>query len=658
MGMFRGLQQLRLEIKRIAYILKHSITRRLLIVVFSIYLIVTVTVTLLHMDFEYEFSKHQALSALKNIQAMVHDSVSQAIWEFNAQQLDSILNGLLSNQYVVGVRIDIPQNDATAEMKNREIGLVEDANGKLVYIDPKTNSPAPIPNTFERLIPDKFDITYTDALKRTLTIGTMYLYSSNKVVFQMVKQSYILIIVNAIIKSIALWVFFLWAGYYFISKPLVQLTDAIKQLAVGNWHSELIYKTNKNKQKTELNTLFDTFNDMTKSLLQAENGLRQSRNRLNKIFDTMPSALASVNNLNIIQGWNKEMANLTGVNNSDAMDRNFFTVFPAFNEYAYLLQVAFNESKEQQVQHAKIDQVRDSDQRLFHITVYPVNALVPAEVVIRIDDVTAQVKQETGLAQIEKLASVGASIAGVAHEINNPLGSIMQSTQNIVRRLDPNLEANKQVAAEMQIDLQHQYNYLQKREIIGFLDNIHSAGERASNIVKNMLKFTRRSTADMSKHSIMEIINDALQLCANDIAIQDHIDFKDLNIVKDFRTQDVEIECYPLEIQQVLLNLIRNAAQALNPAQAQKNITIGLEKTTNNKLILRVVDNGQGMPQEVLDQIFQPFFTTKPAGQGTGLGLSVCRNIIVQKHHGNMDVHSVVGQGTTFTITLPISQPK
>ncbi len=310
------------------------------------------------------------------------------------------------------------------------------------------------------------------------------------------------------------------------------------------------------------------------------------------------------------------------------------------------------------MQHVKLQHVQNSGHRLFHIAVYPVSGVFPPEAVIRIDDVTEQVKQENDLAQVEKLASVGASIAGVAHEINNPLGSIMQSTQNIMRRIDPNLEANKQAAEPLHLDLQTQYAYLQKREIISFLESIHAAGDRASNIVKNMLKFTRRSTTDMSKHGIIEIINDALQISASDIAIQQHIDFQDIVIKKDFPNQDIEVECFPLEIQQVLINLFRNAVQAMDPNQPEKILSIKLSKLGDNKIELIITDSGQGIPAEILSQIFQPFFTTKPAGQGTGLGLSVCRNIIVQKHHGNMEVKSEIGKGTSFIIYLPIQQAK
>lgn len=657
MNIFRWYSQGRLDIKRVAYILKHSITRRLLFVVFSIYLFVTISVTLLHMDFEYELSKRQTLSTLQNIQAMTQDSISQAIWEFNSSQLETILYGLLSNPYIVGIKLELPENDLFPEISNISLGLVEGQNGDLLFVDPATGEATPVvDNFFERLIPDEFALTYKDAIGRNVKIGNMVFYSSNSVVFSMVKQSYILIILNAIIKTICLWTFILWAGYYFISKPLLQLTEAIKQLSKGDWKSELIYKTRNKKTKTEINTLFDSFNEMTRSLQQTQSKLNYSRNRLNNIFDTTPSALAAVNNKLIIQGWNKYMSELTNVAQSHAIDKNLITIFPPFAEFTDMLQESLADNKEKQAQHIKIDEVKNSAHRLFHISIYPINNVYPPEAVIRIDDVTEQVKQESDLAQVEKLASVGASIAGVAHEINNPLGSIMQNTQNIIRRLDPSFAANQDVAKELNVDLAKQYSYLEKREILSFLESIRSAGERASNIVKNMLKFTRHSTKELSPQNMISIINDALQLCSSDVAIQEHIDFKDIKLNRHFPNEDIVIECNPIEIQQVLINIIRNAVQAMIQDQRQKILDISLAKIDEQKISIQIQDNGQGIPKDVLSQIFQPFFTTKEVGKGTGLGLSVCRNIIVQKHHGNLDVASEIGVGTTFTIILPIKQ--
>lgn len=609
----------------------------------------------MHMEFEYKNSKEQTIDALQNIENMVHDSVSQAIWEFNTTQLDSILNGLYTNKFLVGVKLEVAQDKAIPEFENQEIGLIEDTAGNMFFVDPTTDTETPRTDTFERLIPYVFDIYHTNILNNRELIGKMYLYSSNKVVFNQVKDSYILLIVNAMIKTIALWIVFLWAGYYYVSKPLKQLTEATKRLSEGDWDTDVQLSSRRHRKKTEINTLFDSFNDMTRQLHLTQDKLQGSRNELNKIFDTMPSALIYINQQGTIKGWNKHMLQETGIDSGRAIGQNIKDVYPAFAKYMYLVTDAIKGNREVQVKNAKIIASHKDDNRLFDIEVYPMPSDKIPEVVIRIDDITEEATHEADLIQVEKLASVGASIAGVAHEINNPLGSIMQGTQNVLRRLDPNLDGNKKVANELNIDLQQQHKYLEQREIVKFLNDIHEAGERASSIVKNMLKFTRRSTSEMTKTNLAHIINDSIQLASTDVSLQEKADFNQIEIIKNL-DNDAEIECFPMEIQQVILNLLKNAAQALDHNKSKREIVINLLKQADNKIRLEIIDNGQGINAEILNKIFEPFFTTKAIGEGTGLGLSVCKNIIVQKHHGAMDVESTEGVGTKFIISLPIIQ--
>jgi signal transduction histidine kinase len=525
------------KIIKIIKILKRSITRKMLVVVFSIYLVLTIAVTLAQMNFEYETTKRQTVEALSDIAAMTDDSLSQAIWEFNVAQIKSILQGISTNKIIVGQELIVFDSAALEELKNLKLGLINNENEEIVTIDAETLKATVYPSRLLRLLPYKHEIYHTDLTNHKQKIGEIILYSSNKIVFDQVKENFIILIINACIKTIALWVCFLWAGYTYISKPLAQLNTAIKQLATGNWNAELVSKVIKENKKTEINTLIDSFNEMTHELHAAQINLQ---------------------------------------------------------------------------------------------------------------------KHESALAQSEKLASVGALMAGIAHEINNPLGSIMQSTQNVLRRIDPELEVNQQAATVIGIDLHKQHEYLQKREILTFLDNIRVAGERASSIVKNMLRFTRRSNSEMSRSNVVDLINDGLQLVLTDFSLQENADLKQIVIEKNFCANEVFIDCFPIEIQQVILNLLKNAIQALQTVNHSKKITIELEKLDESHIRLIIADNGPGMPDDVKSQIFKPFFTTKPVGIGTGLGLSVCRNIIVEKHRGTMEVESAVGAGTKFIIDLPI----
>ncbi len=610
----------------------------------------------MQMAFEYQNSKKQTVAALHNIQAMTQNGLSQALWEFNSTQIEAILQGMYTNQFIVGLQLEIAKNNVVPDLTQKEIGLVADKEGKSVFVDPKTYAYSAPKSIFENLIPYSFDIKHIDSMQNEQTIGQMNLYSSNKIVFDQVKENYILLVINAIIKTAALWIIALWAGYRYISRPLKQLDSATKKLSAGNWNIELAYKKSSKNNKTEINTLFDSFNEMTHKLYSTQDKLETSRNRLNNIFDAMPSALISIDqNCNIV-AWNKDTEQATGISNESALGQSLLVAYPAFTDYMYLIETAKKLQSVQLIKNAKLNTNTQGDNRLYNLAVYPILVSEQYEAVIRIDDVTEAVKQEADLAQIEKLASAGALIAGVAHEINNPLGTIMQSTQTVLRRIDPNLAANQEVASKLGIDLELQSKYLEQREITTFLNGIHSAGERASSIVKNMLKFTRRSTTNMLKADLIELINDGLQLASTDVTLQEKTNFKKISIIKDSYADVVLIECMPMEIQQVILNLIKNAAQALEDTIDNKQISITISKLNQDKVKLTITDNGSGIPADILDKVFQPFFTTKPIGQGTGLGLSVCRNIIVQKHHGDMVVESAINVGTKFTITLPFIQ--
>lgn len=378
--------------------------------------------------------------------------------------------------------------------------------------------------------------------------------------------------------------------------------------------------------------------------------------RLKSIVNSMPSSLITVLPDLTIKSWNRFIAQKTKIPANYAIGRQLNLVFPAVTDYIYLISTALRTHTVQAINNAKIIVDAQDLHRLFHITVYPIPVEQFEEAVIRIDDITDLVKSESDLAQIEKLASVGASVAGVAHEINNPLSSIMQSAQNILRRVDPQLAANKEIAAKIPLDLELQYQYLQQREIIEFLNNIHNDGERCSVFVKNMLKFTRRSPTTTAECNLLDIINAGIKLAETESNVQEDRDFKDVIFIKVYPPKPPMIECDPLEIEQVIVNIIRNSVEALVDKSGKKQIKVLVKPAGQDKVIIEITDNGPGISAENIENIFQPFFTTKQIGKGTGLGLSICKNIIVQHHHGLIAVDSKPGEYTKFTITLPVKQ--
>jgi len=262
--------------------------------------------------------------------------------------------------------------------------------------------------------------------------------------------------------------------------------------------------------------------------------------------------------------------------------------------------------------------------------------------------------------QTEKMISVGGIAAGIAHEINNPLGIVLQAAQNLVQRTRADFKKNLDVAAKIGFDMAQMQAYMQERKLDVFIEDIQSAAVRASAIIRHMLDFSRSSESRRKVCDIPAIIDKAVTLAGSDYDLKKSYDFKRIKIIRDYDDDLPVINCTETEIEQVLLNILRNAAQALaslDPPLEAPSIGIRVQAMPETVRI-EISDNGPGMPPEVQRRVFEPFYTTKPPGVGTGLGLSVSYFIVTKGHGGKMSVSSQPGVGTVFTIDLPRDDAK
>ncbi len=259
------------------------------------------------------------------------------------------------------------------------------------------------------------------------------------------------------------------------------------------------------------------------------------------------------------------------------------------------------------------------------------------------------------------MLSVGGLAAGMAHEINNPLGGILQGAQNISRRFYDDIAANHKAAEEAGCSLESVQAYMRLRRIDRMLEGIRECGQRAADIVSNMLNFSRKSENLHSPRSVQDMAERAIALAQADYNLNTRYDFRNIEILREYAPDLPKVECSEMEIVQVFFNLIRNAAQAMArrepfTGQVEKGrITIRLRKQ-GGLLLASIIDNGPGMDEETRRRVFEPFFTTKPPGEGTGLGLSVCYLIVHSNHRGDITVESAPGKGAAFHVRLPLSQ--
>lgn len=393
------------------------------------------------------------------------------------------------------------------------------------------------------------------------------------------------------------------------------------------------------------------------SLKHAEKELSGIRHYLQNIIDSMPSVLVGVDNEGIITQWNIEAERVVGVSSSVAKGQLLDKLMPFLSSEMERVRKAINEETSQKVERKRYQE--DNQDVYSDIMIYPLvqNNVVGA--VIRIDDVTERVRMEQMMAQTEKMMSVGGLAAGMAHELNNPLGGVLQGIQNVNRRFSTDLPKNVQVAESIGLDLKIVHDYMEQREITGFMDAIKEAGERASKIVTNMLAFSRRPNAmQVEPVDLAALIDGTLQLAAVDYDLKKNYDFRSIDIAKEYQAQRTSVYCISSEIQQVLLNILRNAAQALrfrDDLEQKPRITVRL-RYESGMAHIEIEDNGPGLKEGSDRRIFEPFFTTRPPGEGTGLGLSVSYFIIVDEHGGKLQVESPPGKGAKFIISLPIGR--
>jgi two-component system NtrC family sensor kinase len=243
----------------------------------------------------------------------------------------------------------------------------------------------------------------------------------------------------------------------------------------------------------------------------------------------------------------------------------------------------------------------------------------------KVEERTEQLMEvQTQAARQQRLASVGQLAAGVAHEINNPLGGIMTFASLVLEDLRPGDPHREE------------------------LEEVVRQAVRCRKIVTGLLEFSRRRETQMGPANINEVIFRTLTL------LETQAIFHDVHVRRRFDPNMPTTIMDESQMQQVMMNLILNAVDAM---EGHGDLTIETRHSTlKREIFIRIADTGCGIPEEIREAIFDPFFTTKDPGKGTGLGLSVaCR--IVQEHGGRTEIESEVGKGTAFTIYLPM-EPK
>lgn len=436
---------------------------------------------------------------------------------------------------------------------------------------------------------------------------------------------------------------------YILIKPLQQFNRGLFEIAEGNYSTRLHEVIH-----TDLNASVDAVNTMAAHIEKVVGQLSVARDFLKNVLNAMPSIIIVVDSRCRVMNLNHAAVNCSGKKYQECLGRAVADIFPGMESRMIeniLESIVQGKSISIEQKNCKIL----GNKRAAEITVFPLRTGTFDAAVVRVDDITSRIRLQEVMVQTEKMLSVGGLGAGMAHEINNPLGGILQATQNIERRLSPELGKNVEVARQYGIEFDGLVRYLTDRQVFTMLTGIRDAGQRAAQIVQNMLQFSRRSYASMESCVLADILDRVLELANNDYDLRRKYDFRNFRIVRNYE-RDIEIVCSRGEIEQVFLNLCKNAAQSYGPIDSHLEGVPEIVITAyreDSSVVVEVADNGQGIAEEIQKRIFEPFFTTKKVGQGTGLGLAVSFFIIVDQHNGELSVDSSPGQGATFTVKLP-----
>lgn len=263
---------------------------------------------------------------------------------------------------------------------------------------------------------------------------------------------------------------------------------------------------------------------------------------------------------------------------------------------------------------------------------------------------------QSQLVHSEKMASLGQLTAGIAHEINNPINFIssgmvslkmsieaMREIAEEYTRIDDGDDAEEVLESVKELKEEHEYEEIVD-ELDDLINDINYGVTRTIEIVKGLRVFSRLDEEEAKNANVNENIDATLTLLRNKTKGK-------IEITKHYDESMNDIECYPGQLNQVFMNILNNAVQAMPEEKKDAEITIYTEEA-DSEVFVRIKDNGIGIPDELKNRIWEPFFTTKEVGVGTGLGMSITYGII-EKHGGKIDLSSEVGKGTEFVITLP-----
>jgi PAS domain S-box-containing protein len=407
---------------------------------------------------------------------------------------------------------------------------------------------------------------------------------------------------------------------------------------------------------------------------RAEAEREQLRRLLQNVTNSISSTLIALDLHGRVLLWNPAAEALTRRTAAQVEGRSLWQTCPDLRRYRDLLERVL---RERRAAHRHREQLTTESGVVYRdVDVFPLVANDVEGAVLRIDDVTERLHIEEMMLQSAKMASVGRLAAGVAHEINNPLGGMMQSAQMLQMIFDTRQARTHERLRNCGVDPEKLGRYLQERGVFDYLEGIRSSGSRAAKIVSDLLSFSRKSPSHSALYDLNALVEQTLDLMATDYDLRKKHDFRNVEVVRELSPALPRVLCDGPQIQQVVLNSVRNAVQGM-AAKKEKMASVPGRDEYRPRLALRtsfvkseygpederpyeravrleIEDNGPGISKEAQARMFEPFFTTREEGAGTGLGLWLSWSIVVERHKGRIWAEPGSEGGARFVIELPV----